>query len=115
MTTTTSQTTTYHMPLDDVLDLWSGDYDLPVREIRAEMDANSGQDCWHSEAGYGLCHEFIHHLATDMRERGWSGPPVCITGRNLTNGHHRVMAAQDAGLQDIPYTKDWEASGGPSW
>lgn len=114
--TKTSQPTEFSMPLEDVLDLLSGDYDVPMRSVRLLMEAEPDNEfCWHSEDGYTSCVEFIDHLAARMREHGWNGPPVCITGQNLSNGHHRVLAAQDAGLQDIPYTNDWEASGGPAW
>lgn len=112
--TTASQSTTYHMPLEDVLSLWSGDYDVPMREVRPLMDSENAEFCWHSD-NWGSCHEYIHYLAARMRKYGWDGPPVCITGRTLTNGHHRVLAAMDEGLQDIPYTGSWAASGGSTW
>ena len=101
------------MPLEDVMALWSNDYEVSVREIRAEM--TTGEDCWHSEDGFDECHEFIHHLTSRMREYGWAGPPVCIVGGTLTNGHHRVLAAQEAGIKNIPYTDNWKESGGQSW
>ena len=107
--------TEFHMPIEDVLDLISGDYEVPVRQIRPMMYSQDSEFCWHTDEGWNTCAEYINYLAARMREFGWDGPPVCIVGRTLPNGHHRVLAAWDAELQEIPYTNDWEESGGSSW
>jgi hypothetical protein len=51
-------------------------------------------------------------LMDSIRHHG-IGIPVLIYGREVHNGHHRIAAAFDLGLEEIPWTDDssigWES------
>lgn len=104
------RTDTRTMPLEDVLELWSGDFDKPLKYVL--VDDMYADNCWHSEDGWFSCKEFIEYLASRMMEFGWDGPPTCIIGRSFQDGHHRVLAAKRTGIiSAIPYTDDMRESG----
>lgn len=107
------------MPLEDVLNLESGDYGGPMCKIFDGMD----------DSGLGhkglTCQEYVIELAEDMIANGWAGPPVCVRMEapaywdecdkaqwlpTLANGHHRTMAAVLAGIEDVPVTDNWDVS-----
>lgn len=50
-------------------------------------------------------------LIDSIRHHG-IGLPILIYGREVHNGHHRIAAAFDLGLREVPYTNDssigWE-------
>lgn len=115
------------MDLSDALACRSADYpETTVGGVTDAMREEQGGDCWHCDDGYETCEDWIGVLAYDMIQNGWNGPPVCIgvdhygprdpksgkpTGKKLTNGHHRVWAAQRAGITTIPVTDDLSESG----
>lgn len=49
--------------------------------------------------------EFYPELVESIREHGIYAP-VMVRNGVFHNGHHRVAAAQDLGLTDVPYTSD---------
>lgn len=115
------------MPLSEVLAVRSVDYpETTVGGVTDAMREAEAGDCWHCDDGYEACEDWIGVLAHDMIQNGWNGPPVCVvtdlfgpcdpksgkrTGKKLANGHHRVWAAQRAGITDIPVTDDLSESG----
>ena len=49
----------------------------------------------------------VDNLAKNMRIKGWEGPPIKVFEHNGTryvlDGHHRLAAARQAGISEIPY------------
>jgi len=53
-----------------------------------------------------LSRKHLKELADDMRENGWQGRPLLVIERDndylAWTGSHRIAAARDAGLNQIP-------------
>lgn len=58
--------------------------------------------------------EFYPELLESVR-RKYIYRPVMIVDGVLRNGHHRVAAAVDAGLTEIPYTEDDDTDWSDEW
>lgn len=109
------------MPLEEALDLHSVDYYCPMREVYPKMEGE-GEDCWHQDDGILTCWEWVDILRESMEKDGWTGPPIFVREptehqktRDLANGHHRLMAAMQAGFTEVPFCHDWSESGGQGW
>ncbi len=101
------------MPVRDVLNLESGDYPhgLTVREAMDES-----QHHWENRKSNGPLvdtdradytkhdgpYGYVHHLAADIKNRGVQEPVEVWENMTLTDGHHRALAAEWAGLKKIP-------------
>jgi ParB-like chromosome segregation protein Spo0J len=49
----------------------------------------------------------IEQIAESMRAGGWNGPPIKVFEHNgvkyVLDGHHRLAAARQVGLAEVPY------------
>jgi hypothetical protein len=88
------------MSLDDIMELYAGDY--PGNIVADILGLMYNRYCYHT----GECQDYIEELRDDMIAHGYNGPPIFVdsTFGMLTNGHHRAWAARLAGLDRIPYT-----------
>jgi hypothetical protein len=44
-------------------------------------------------------------LQKSMEKSGWKGDPLLVAGKQLLTGSHRAIAAEKAGLNEIPVVK----------
>lgn len=98
------------MPMAQVLELTSGDHGGRMGDF-PQAEGKTHEWFW---GPYD--YERVDVIAASMEKNGWDGPPVCIVDGTLRNGHHRTIAAYMVGMEDIPWTDDWdESSSGGSW
>lgn len=83
------------MPMDEILNLMSADFDERVRNCLA--DINFDRDA-----------EFYGKLRARMQETKTNAVPIYVAGGILYNGHHRVKIAHDLGFQEMQVTTDYE-------
>ena len=92
--------TQWLIPLEDILQLWSNDFDCGMEALmqspilRNEMEGSV----------------FWHRVSEVMEREDINLIPVFINGEAFINGHHRVQIAYDLGLDFMLVTDDREES-----
>lgn len=107
--------------LPDVMAMMSADSRQSMNHTRAWMSGAYQRDLRSTESirrawyEWGGPENYIAHLRTVLAQRGWTMPPVDIwlapEGAVLIDGHHRVFAAADLGVDVIPA----RIEDGPRW
>jgi hypothetical protein len=80
------------IPLSEVLEMPSNEFGNETQKVRDFLDIKR-------------CDTFYPELVESVRRNGVHMPVLIVDGV-FENGHHRVAAAQDLGLTEIPYTTD---------
>jgi hypothetical protein len=97
------------MPVHEAMKLYSGDFDVPMHKALPEMrtydramKAEGADQYSERNRGHGGPVGYISHLAKDIKANGVKVPVVVRNGNVLIEGHHRVLAAHKAGIDQIP-------------
>ena len=98
-------------PIEQIHNMYSGDFHSPMRSVRAEMrdeyksylrDPEGGYDPHPKDIEHGGPDNYVSHLAKDIKQHGVR-EPITIRNENVVaQGHHRYLAAVEAGLTHIP-------------
>jgi hypothetical protein len=115
--------TAAHQPDDfisheDLAQMYSGDYDVPMHRVRHEMRQEWAKDqepdsdfdtanVHFQHRQHGGPDAYIEHLKKDIAQNGMREPLEIRGGNVVVDGHNRGLAAMDLRMKDIPvrYTR----------
>ena len=94
-----------HISHRDLAQMYSGDYDVPMTQVRRELRQNwadSNGDAHPNEVKHGGPDAYIEHLKRDIAANGMQQPLTIRGGNVVTDGQHRGVAALELKMERIP-------------
>jgi hypothetical protein len=92
-------------PIEEVRNMYSGDFDEPMHRTLANLRkdfVNMSESPHPQDAQHGGPDAYVDHLSKDIAEHGMHSPLLVRGGNVVTEGHHRYVAAERLGLKRVP-------------